>query len=112
MPDILITKQDDHWSSRVAPADRDRLRAYLDDCRLVCWDRRSVPGRRGVKFYKLVDGRVDEGTYNGFRRYHTSCNHCHGSDGLGSTFGPSLVNRLPEIEMFRRIVREGQTTGN
>ena len=35
----------------------------------------------------------------------------HGSDGLGSTFGPSLVNRLPEIELFRRIVREGQTTG-
>src|SRR5262245_61845479 len=62
----------------------------------------------GVKFYKLVDGRVDERTYNGFRRYHASCNHCHGSDGLGSTFGPSLVNQLPEIEVFRRIVREGQ----
>ena len=65
----------------------------------------------GGKFYRLVDGKVDDRTYNGFRRYHASCNHCHGSDGLGSTFGPSLVDRLPEIELFRRIVRQGQTTG-
>ena len=65
----------------------------------------------GGKFYRLVDGKVDDRTYNGFRRYHASCNHCHGSDGLGSTFGPSLVDRLPEIEPFRTIVREGQTTG-
>jgi mono/diheme cytochrome c family protein len=63
------------------------------------------------KFYKLIDGKVDDRTYNGFRRYHASCNHCHGSDGLGSTFGPSLVNRLLEIEQFRRVVREGQATG-
>ena len=65
----------------------------------------------GGKFYRLVDGKVDDRTYNGFRRYHASCNHCHGSDGLGSTFGPSLVDRLPEIEPFRGIVRQGQTTG-
>ena len=64
-----------------------------------------------MKFYKVIDGKVDDRTYNGFRRYHASCNHCHGSDGLGSTFGPSLVNRLPEIELFRRIVRDGQMTG-
>jgi mono/diheme cytochrome c family protein len=25
------------------------------------------------------------------RRYHARCNHCHGPDGVGSTFGPSLV---------------------
>ena len=60
----------------------------------------------GGKFYRLADGKVDDRTYNGFRRYHASCNHCHGSDGLGSTFGPSLVDRLPEIGLFRRIVRD------
>jgi mono/diheme cytochrome c family protein len=63
------------------------------------------------KYYRIVDGAVDAKTYNGFRRYHASCNHCHGSDGLGSTFGPSLVERLPDIAEFRLIVRYGKATG-
>jgi mono/diheme cytochrome c family protein len=63
------------------------------------------------KFYHIVDGKVDQRTYNGFRRYHAGCNHCHGPDGMGSTFAPSLVERLPDVEAFRRIVRDGQSTG-
>jgi mono/diheme cytochrome c family protein len=66
---------------------------------------------RGDKLYQVVDGKVDEHTYNGFRRYHASCNHCHGPDGLGSTFGPSLVEGLPDIDAFRRVVLEGQSSG-
>ena len=64
-----------------------------------------------AKRYRIVDGKVDAGTYNGFRRYHAGCNHCHGQDGLGSTIGPSLVDRLPDLEAFRRIVREGKGGG-
>ena len=64
------------------------------------------------KFYQAVDGKVDAATYNGYRRYHASCNHCHGPDGLGSTFGPELVEGLPDIGAFRRAVRDGQRTGN
>jgi len=30
---------------------------------------------------------------------------------MGSTFAPSLVNGLPDVEAFRRIVRDGQTNG-
>jgi mono/diheme cytochrome c family protein len=63
------------------------------------------------RFYQVVDGKVDVRTYNGFRRYHAGCNHCHGPDGIGSTFGPSLVDGLPDVEAFRRIVRDGQSTG-
>jgi mono/diheme cytochrome c family protein len=42
------------------------------------------------KFYRIVDGKVGERTYNGFRRYNAGCNHCHGPDGVGST--PNLLN--------------------
>jgi mono/diheme cytochrome c family protein len=63
------------------------------------------------KFYRVVDGKADARTYNGFRRYHAGCNHCHRPDGMGSTFAPSLVDELADIETFRRIVREGQRTG-
>ncbi|RWB00783.1 MAG: cytochrome C [Mesorhizobium sp.] len=46
------------------------------------------------KFYRIIDGKVDARTYNSFRRYHAGCNHCHGPDGVGSTFASSLVDRL------------------
>jgi mono/diheme cytochrome c family protein len=62
-------------------------------------------------FYRVIDGKVDARTYNGFRRYHAGCNHCHGQDGMGSTFGPSLIDGLPDIEAFRRVVRDGESNG-
>ena len=64
-----------------------------------------------VEFYRVIDGKVDARTYNGYRRYHAGCNHCHGPEGIGSTFGPSLVDKLVDIEPFRRVVRDGQSTG-
>ncbi|MEI8700252.1 MAG: cytochrome C [Mesorhizobium sp.] len=63
------------------------------------------------KFYEVVGAKVDARTYNGFRRYHGSCNHCHGPDGMGSTFASALVDRLPAIEVFRRNVRDGVRIG-
>ncbi len=63
------------------------------------------------KVYEIVGGKVDARTYNGFRRYHGSCNHCHGPDGMGSTFASALVDRLPGIEVFRRNVRDGVRSG-
>ena len=64
-------------------------------------------GFAGGKCYQIVDGKVDERTYNGFRLFHAGCNHCHGPDGMGSTVGPSLTDRLPPIERFRSIVLGG-----
>lgn len=71
----------------------------------------SSGGPLADKLYHIVDGKVDARTYNGFRRYHAGCNHCHGPDGTGSTFGPSLVDRFPDIDEFRRVVRDGRSTG-
>jgi mono/diheme cytochrome c family protein len=64
-----------------------------------------------TKFYRVIDGKVAARTYSGYRRYHSVCNHCHGPDGMGSSFGPSLVDHLPDIETFRRIVHNGQSNG-
>lgn len=63
------------------------------------------------KLYQVVDGRVDARTYNGFRRYNAGCNHCHGPDGVGSSFGPPLIERLADLETFRRVILEGQGSG-
>ena len=44
---------------------------------------------------------------DGYRRYHSVCNHCHGPDGLGSSFGPSLILEVPDPIRFRAVVLEG-----
>jgi mono/diheme cytochrome c family protein len=33
------------------------------------------------KPYKVVDGKVDRETFNGYRRYGNSCLQCHGRTG-------------------------------
>jgi mono/diheme cytochrome c family protein len=63
------------------------------------------------KFYRIVDGKVDARTYNGFRRYNAACNHCHGPDGAGATFAPSLVDRLLDVGAFRHVVLDGVAKG-
>ncbi|WP_029722342.1 c-type cytochrome [Sinorhizobium medicae] len=63
------------------------------------------------KFYRVADGKADARTYNGYRRYHAGCNHCHGPDGVGSAFASSLVARPINIDTFRRVVLRGQSSG-
>jgi methanol metabolism-related c-type cytochrome len=60
--------------------------------------------------YSVVDGRVDKGTYNGWRRYHSSCYVCHGPDGLGSSFGPALSDSLKTLtyDDFLEVVVNGR----
>ena len=61
---------------------------------------------------QIADGKVDKRTYNGFRRYNAGCNHCRGPDGVGSSFGPSLIEAPMMIEDFRATVLAGRANGN
>jgi mono/diheme cytochrome c family protein len=87
------------------------LPLLLACCVMISIGASSQDDARGGKFYRITDGKVDARTYNGFRRYHGGCNHCHGRDGMGSMFGPALVDRLSDIDSFRRVVRDGARNG-
>jgi hypothetical protein len=52
---------------------------------------------------------VDKATYIGWRTFHSTCFVCHGPNALGSTFAPSLVERLKEIDKaeFMNSVQNG-----
>ncbi|MGQ7793446.1 c-type cytochrome, methanol metabolism-related [Faunimonas sp. B44] len=56
------------------------------------------------------DGTVDWYTFSGFRRYHAECHVCHGPEGLGSSYAPSLVNSLKTMEYstFLEVVTNGR----
>lgn len=60
------------------------------------------------KFYSIENGKVDQGTYNGWRRYHASCHTCHGPDGLGSSYAPNLVASPMSYEDFAEVVINGR----
>ena len=60
------------------------------------------------------DGTVDWFTYSGFRRYHSDCHVCHGPDGEGSSYAPTLSNSLKTMNYsdFANVVVNGRKNVN
>lgn len=62
--------------------------------------------------YTVVDGKkVDESTLTGYNIYGGSCMACHGPDGLGSSFAPSLVRAVQRrtFEDFAQTIAGGRS---
>jgi mono/diheme cytochrome c family protein len=66
----------------------------------------------GSEAAKPDQATVERAILNGYRRYSATCSHCHGADGLGSTFAPSLIERPLPFEQFAEVVSNGRTRGN
>jgi methanol metabolism-related c-type cytochrome len=60
--------------------------------------------------YTIVDGKVDFGTYDGYRRYEAYCLRCHGPDGAGSSYAPALADSLKTMSYvdFLEVVVNGR----
>ncbi len=44
--------------------------------------------------FLVVDGRVDAGTFAGWRLFQANCQACHGVGGVGTAKAPNLVERI------------------
>jgi methanol metabolism-related c-type cytochrome len=86
-----------HWLTALAVA-------------LTCTLFPTLGAAQDEKPYSVVDGKVDKGTYNGYRRYHSSCHTCHGPDGLGSSYAPNLIDSMKRLdyEQFTEVVINGR----
>lgn len=64
----------------------------------------------GEKPYIVKDGKTNQATYNGWRRYTESCMRCHGPDGSGSSYAPDLTHSLKSMseEKFMDTVINGR----
>lgn len=47
--------------------------------------------------YRVIEGKVDESTYTGWRVFHSACYLCHGVDAVGTDVAPSLVDTVSEM---------------
>ena len=64
----------------------------------VTQDQGKWADKDGNPTFKIgKDGKVDWYTYIGFLRYSANCLQCHGPDGLGSTYAPSLVDAFHDL---------------
>jgi methanol metabolism-related c-type cytochrome len=73
--------------------------AIAADAQADCKGFKFTPEKR----YCIADDKVDFGTYNGFRRYHSECHVCHGPAGLGSSYAPALTKSLQALS-YRQFV--------
>jgi hypothetical protein len=47
--------------------------------------------------YEVKQGRVDRGTYLGWRVFHSACYGCHGVDANGTDIAPNLAERVKRL---------------
>jgi hypothetical protein len=76
-----------------------RLSISLAVCALATLSPASAADRPSDKEtpYRIVDGKVDESTFLGWRAYHSACHACHGVDGVGTAVAPNLVERVKPL---------------
>jgi methanol metabolism-related c-type cytochrome len=72
--------------------------------------------KNGDPTYHVTDDgkKVDWYTMSGYLRYNANCIVCHGPDGMGSTYAPSLVDALKGMDYahFAGIIVGGKKDVN
>jgi len=72
--------------------------------------------KNGDPTYHITDAgkKVDWYTMSGYLRYNANCIVCHGPDGMGSTYAPSLVDALKGMDYahFAGIIVGGKKDVN
>jgi methanol metabolism-related c-type cytochrome len=70
----------------------------------------QAPAASDKPYVVNKDGKVDQHTFNGWRRYTESCLRCHGPDGAGSSYAPNLTESLKHMgyEDFANTVINGR----
>lgn len=51
--------------------------------------------------YTVVDGKVDEKTYIGWRLFNSTCFVCHGQNATGTDIAPNLLERVTDMSAFK-----------
>ncbi len=80
------------------------------DPKAVSSDDGKFVDKDGNPTFRIDGKQVDYYTFAGYVRYTANCMQCHGPEGLGSTYAPSLVNALHTVSYgdFMGIVAGGK----
>jgi hypothetical protein len=76
-----------------------------------CGEGEAPRPEAGAKLYSVVDGKVDEKTFEGWRTWRAArCERCHDGPPGAVTMGPSLVDSLRKLSRneFKTTVLKGR----
>jgi mono/diheme cytochrome c family protein len=74
----------------------------------------AIGAEEQQKPYNVENGHVDINTFHGYLFYGEACLRCHGPDGAGSSYAPSLVDSLKQMteHQFKDVVINGRQNVN
>lgn len=84
--------------------------ALAQDGQAAAGNQQDAAAEAEEKPYKIIDGKIDFNTFDGYRRFGDNCARCHGEAATGSSFAPSLVDRLKTFgyDHFSEVVINGK----
>ena len=70
----------------------------------------GAAAQEAKKPYTVQNGAIDVNTFHGYLFYGEFCLRCHGPDGSGSSYAPSLVDSLKTISehQFKDTIINGK----
>jgi quinoprotein dehydrogenase-associated probable ABC transporter substrate-binding protein len=100
-----VRPQDKQWKellNKILDKRQDDIKAILAQYNFPSLANVSEPkeGKR-KKPYQIVDGKVDDKTYVGWRLFNSTCFVCHGKDATGTEIAPNLVESVKEMSAYR-----------
>jgi quinoprotein dehydrogenase-associated probable ABC transporter substrate-binding protein len=99
-----VRHQDDEWRDlldKILEKRKEDIQAVLADYNFPSLSEVKPSEKKRRNPYTIVDGKVDEKTYVGWRVFNTSCFVCHGQDATGTDMAPDLTERLKGMSEFK-----------
>lgn len=99
-----VRPQDVEWRdllNKVLEKRKDDIQAVIAEYNFPSLANVKPAVHKKKEAYKVVDGKVDDKTYVGWRVFNTSCFVCHGQDATGTDIAPNLVERVADMSEFK-----------
>jgi len=99
-----VRHQDDDWRellNKILEKRKDDIAAIIADYNFPSLANVKPSVHKKKEYYKVVDGKVDDKTYDGWRVFNTTCIVCHGQDATGTNIAPNLVERVAGMSEYK-----------
>jgi quinoprotein dehydrogenase-associated probable ABC transporter substrate-binding protein len=99
-----VRPQDKNWLellNKILEKRKDDVTAILADYNFPSLENVKASTKKKRAVYTVVDGKVDDKTYVGWRLFNSTCFVCHGQNATGTDIAPNLVEAVEGMSEFR-----------
>jgi quinoprotein dehydrogenase-associated probable ABC transporter substrate-binding protein len=99
-----VRHQDKKWQKildKILVKRKDDITAILAEYSFPSLENVKASTKKKKEYYKVVDGKVDDKTYVGWRLFNSTCFVCHGQNATGTDIAPNLLTAVEGMSEFR-----------